>query len=287
MERGASAKSNLMLHIAVMLFGLSGVAAKFAAASAVMIAFGRCVVSAFVLLPLLLITRQPLRVSLREDVPRLAAAGLLLALHWVSFFESVKVASVAVATIAFSTYPLFLVFLEPLVYRERFRKISLLFALLLLAGVLVTIPAFSFSDQTLRGVLWGMLSSLTYAGLSLLNRSLTMRHGGAKISLFEQAIAAVALLPFALMDGKRPDPQDIAVIAFIGIFCTALAFSLFVAAQKRVRAQTAGIVAGMEAVYGILFAYLLLGAAPSLREIVGGVIVLGAALAAMWKKIPR
>ncbi|HOF99554.1 MAG: EamA-like transporter family protein [Firmicutes bacterium ADurb.Bin248] len=284
MERSANAKSIWMLHAAVMLFGLSGVAAKFAAASAVTIAFGRCAVSACVLLPLLFARREPLGVTLAKDAPLLAAAGLLLALHWVSFFESVKVASVAIATIAFSTYPLFLVFLEPLVYREKFRKVSLLFALLLLAGVIVTIPEFAFSDRTLRGVLWGMLASLTYAGLSLFNRSLAARHSGAKISLCEQAIAAAALLPFALAAGGRPSLADVAVIAFIGVFCTALAFSLFVAAQKRLSAQTAGVVAGMEAVYGMLFAYLLLGDAPAWREILGGAVVLGAALAATWRR---
>jgi len=82
---------------------------------------------------------------------------------------------------------------------------------------------------------------------------------------------------------EKPGP-DVAVIAFIGVFCTALAFSLFVAAQKRLSAQTAGVVAGMEAVYGMLFAYLLLGDAPAWREILGGAVVLGAALAATWRR---
>jgi drug/metabolite transporter (DMT)-like permease len=65
----------------------------------------------------------------------------------------------------------------------------------------------------------------------------------------------------------------------IGVICTAMAFSLFVSAQRYVSAQSAGISAGMETVYGIIFAMILLGEAPSIREIVGGVIILTAALA--------
>ena len=86
--------------------------------------------------------------------------------------------------------------------------------------------------------------------------------------------AAAVLLPVLLVRAEPVTASDILGIAAIGLICTALAFSLFVSAQKHVSAQTAGIVAGMETVYSILFASLFIGEFPQPREVLGGLIIL-------------
>lgn len=72
--------------------------------------------------------------------------------------------------------------------------------------------------------------------------------------------------------------KDIAGVAFVGFICTAFAHSLYVTAQKSVKAQTAGIISGMETVYGIVYALLFLGEIPSIRELAGGAVILGVAM---------
>ena len=64
----------------------------------------------------------------------------------------------------------------------------------------------------------------------------------------------------------------------MGFVCTAFAHSLYVSAQKQVRAQTAGIISGLETVYGIVYALVFLGEIPTARELIGGAIILGVAL---------
>ena len=71
---------------------------------------------------------------------------------------------------------------------------------------------------------------------------------------------------------------DMAGVAFVGFICTAFAYSLYVSAQKGVKAQTAGIISGMETVYGILYALLFLGEVPGIRELAGGAVILGVAM---------
>ncbi|MBQ5754882.1 MAG: DMT family transporter, partial [Oscillospiraceae bacterium] len=130
----------------------------------------------------------------------------------------------------------------------------------------------------LAGVGWGLCSSFTYAVLSLLNRAFG-RQGGyssAAICFYEQAFAALLLLPALWLVPARPTGRELALVAVLGVVCTALAHTLFVASLKKVRVQTAGLVSGMESVYGILLAALLLGQAPTLRESLGCAIVLGA-----------
>ena len=279
----ARRKSLILLHAAVMLFGLSGVLGRGVSVSAVGVAWGRVVCSSCLLGLFLLIRRESLRLFSRRDGVWFVLAGAILALHWTAFFQSVQLASVAVGTITFSTYPLFLTALEPLVYREPFRRADLLSSVLLLAGVAITVPAWSFSSQATIGLLWGMVGSFTYAVLTLFNRYFAARYSGVRTSFYEQAVAAAVLTPAALALWTAPSPGDVAAVGAIGVLCTALAFSLFVTAQRSVRAQTAGIVSGMETIYGIVFAWWFLGEPPTVRELLGGAVILSVAMAASWR----
>ncbi|MBM6937931.1 DMT family transporter [Pseudoflavonifractor phocaeensis] len=273
-------KSLLSLHAAVMLFGLSSVLGRFVDAPAAAVAGGRVVCSSLALLLLALVRKEPLRLRTSGDRKLAIFAGLVLAIHWTTFFQSIQTASVAIGTITFSTFPLFLTFLEPLIFREPLRLRNLGTAALLLAGIFITVPEFSVENRTTVGILWGLVCSLAYAVLSLANRRLSRRYPARTICLYEQGTAAAALLPFLLFTPVQWTPRTVAGIAAIGFLCTAFAHSLYVSAQRKVSAQTAGIISGLETVYGILYALLFLGEVPSLREIAGGLVILGAALAA-------
>lgn len=271
-------KNVAFLHIAVMLFSVSGVVAQYVEVPAILVTLGRVVSSSLVLLGTALLRRDRLRLRCTKDYVLIFLTGLVMAVHWTSFFQSIQVSSVAIGTITFSTFPLFLTFLEPLAFHEKLKGSSILSAVLLLAGVMITIPEFSAQNQTTLGILWGMFSSFTYAVLTLANRYFSQYYEGRTICLYEQGTAAVLLLPSLFFVKAVWRPQDVAGVVFVGCLCTAFAYSLYVSAQKGVRAQTAGIISGMETVYGIVYAFLLLGEVPALREIIGGCVILAVAL---------
>ncbi len=271
-------KSLASLHLAVMLFGLSSVLGQFADAPAVLVAGGRVICSGIVLLVLSLVAKSSLKLHSGKDYAIALCAGVVLAIHWTTFFQSIQSSSVAIGTITFSTFPLFLTFLEPLVFREKIHVRAVVSAVVLLLGVAITIPEFSLENQTTVGVLWGMVSSLAYGVLSLANRHLSQEYPARTVCLYEQGTAAVVLLPAFFLVEVQWTASTVLSIVTIGVVCTALAHSLYVSAQRKVRAQTAGIISGMETVYGIVYAMLLLGEFPTLRELVGGVVILGTAL---------
>ncbi len=222
--------------------------------------------------------KSDLKLKSTKDYAVALAAGVVLAVHWTTFFQAIQSSSVAIGTITFSAFPLFLTFLEPLIFHEPLRPRSLVSALVLLLGVGITVPAFSLENQITLGILWGLVSALAYAVLSLANRYLSRRYQARTVCLYEQATAAVVLLPVLLFTQVQWTARNFAGIAAIGLVCTAIAHSLYVAAQRHVKAQTAGIISGMETVYGILFAFLFLGEVPGPRELVGGAIILGVAV---------
>ena len=271
-------KNILFLHIAVMLFGLSCVVAQFVKVSAVMVALGRVVCSSLLLFLIAVVKKDSLKLSSRKDYGLIVMTGIVMAVHWTTFFQSIQVSSVAIGTITFSTFPLFLTFIEPFVFHEKLKKQSIFTAAVLFIGVLITIPEFSMENNTTVGIIWGMLCSFTYAVMTLANRYFSARYAGRIICLYEQGTAAVVLLPALFIVKASWQAQDIAGVAFVGFICTAFAYSLYVSAQKNVRAQTAGIISGMETVYGIVYALLFLGEVPSVRELVGGAVILGVAM---------
>ena len=277
-------KSLISLHIAVMLFGLSAVLGQFVTAPAVIVAGGRVICSSLLLFLLSIAGRASLKLKSRKDYGIAVFAGIVLAVHWTTFFQAIQSSSVAIGTITFSTFPLFLTFLEPLLFREKLKVTSVLSAAVLLLGVFITIPEFSLENQITIGILWGMVSSLSYAVLSLANRYLSHSYAARTVCLYEQGTAAVVLLPAIFFVKTNWTTQNILGIAAIGFICTAFAHSLYVAAQRKVKAQTAGIISGMETVYGIVYALLFLGEVPGIRELIGGAVILGVALVISLRK---
>lgn len=268
----------LFLHIAVMLFGLSGVVAQFVEIPAVLVALGRVICSSLLLLLIAVFKKDSLRLQSKKDYALIIFTGAVMAVHWTTFFQSIQVSSVAIGTITFSTFPLFLTFLEPVVFHEKLKKQSIFSAVILFIGVLITIPEFSMSNNTTVGIIWGMICSFTYAVMTLANRYFSAHYAGRIICLYEQGTAAIVLLPAFFIVRASWRIPDIAGVAFVGFICTAFAYSLYVSAQKGVKAQTAGIISGMETVYGILYALLFLGEIPSGRELIGGAVILGVAM---------
>ena len=277
-------KDILHLHIAVMMFSVAGVIGQFVEVPSVMVAMGRVICSSILLLTIALVKKENLRLDSKKDYILIMATGAVLAIHWTTFFQSIQVSSVAIGTITFSTFPLFLTFIEPVVFHEKLRAKSIISAIILLIGVAITIPEFSMENQVTVGIIWGMISSLTYAIITLANRYFSRKYEGRIVSFYEQGTAAIVLLPALILVPTVWRAQDVIGVACIGCICTAFAYSLYVSAQKRVKAQTAGIISGMETVYGIVYALIFLGEVPTMRELIGGTIILSVALYSSLEK---
>lgn len=273
----------LSVNLAVLLFGLAGLFAKWIRLPAIFITFGRVLFSSAALGIYMLIRRQSFRIA-RKDAALLIPAGGILALHWWAFLKAVQLSTVAVGTATFAAFPLFVTFLEPLVFRRKPDRCSIVTAAVILIGVLITVPEFSVENRTFLGILTGLLSALSYAVLVILNKRAAGRMSGAVVTFYEQAAAAAILLPFALSVKAQPSGQDLALLLFLGVVTTALAHTLFVSSLKTLPAQLAGICSSMETVYGILFAFLLLGEVPAGREIAGAAVIVGAVVIAQLRR---
>jgi drug/metabolite transporter (DMT)-like permease len=272
------------IHLAVFLFGFSGLLGKLIAAGPPVIVFGRTFFAAIALLAYLILIRR--RPSLRPGRSGLTLflSGVLLAAHWAAFFQSIQTASVSIALITFGTFPLWIAFLEPLVFREKLGVFDGIAALAVAAGLACVVPGFNPADRMTQGVLWGLLSGISFAVLSVWNRIHVRTHPPLTFAFYQLAFAAAASLPFAVGKGASLSAADVPLLLILGIVCTAAAQTLYIGSLRWISARTAGLVIGLEPVYGILLALILLGEIPSLRVAFGGLIILAAVLVMMIRK---
>lgn len=265
------------LHLSVLLFGVAGLFGKLLELHPVAIVLGRVVFASLALALLLRARGVSLRLHRRRDLAGLVGLGVLLAIHWATFFHSIQLSTVAVGLLTFSTFPVFTAFLEPLLLRERWSSADAVAALVTLAGVALVVPELEWSNAFARGAFWGVMSGLTFALLSIANRGYVRRYPALVLAFHQDLWAMVALLPFIPFLAPMPDAGDVALLVLLGVVFTAGAHSLFIHGLRDVRARTASVIATLEPVYGIAFAALLLGEIPSGRTLTGGVVILGAA----------
>lgn len=275
------------IHIAVLLFGLAGLFGKFLTLSPLLIVFGRTFFASITLSVILVFSTIKLRAQSMRDLSALIMLGVILAIHWITFFHAIQISTVAVGLLTFSTFPVFVTFMEPYFFKEKLRRFDILTAGSVVLGLILVIPSLDFQNHITQGAFWGTVSGFTFAVLSILNRKYVSTYPSMMIVWYQNLIATITLLPFIFFDDLTLQATDFAMLALLGIFCTALAHALFIKSLVHIKTQLASITACLEPVYGIIFAFVLLGEIPTFRTILGGGIILGTITIASMKRTSR
>ena len=280
-------RSLLELNTAVLLWAGTALFSKWIALPALEITAYRSVAAALALLAVLAWQRQSLRPQSRRDFWLLLGGGVTLGLHWVTYFQSMQVSTVAVGILALHTYPVMTALVEPALFKERLHGIDVLLGLVVLAGVAVLVPDFSLDSSITRGVLLGILSAACFAARNILTRPVVKTYGGGTVMLYQLIVTVVMLVPVAIFAGTPVDSRSVAQLAVLGIFFTALPHTLFTNSLRHLSAKTVGVISTLLPIYGTITAALLLGEVPAPRTIVGGVIILAAVTVETWRVLRR
>lgn len=265
------------IHVAAVLFGLTGIFGELIQVGAMLITAGR---ASFAVLALFISIRSQGR-GLGQgmkaaDFRTLLLASIMLAIHWATFFVAVKVGGVAIATLGFASFPAFITLCEWAVLRERVTVSEWVILALVTFGLLLVTPSFDFQDQSTIGLAWAVASGFTFAMFTLINRRAAKHLSAQQVAWWENLFVALMCWPFAIPLLGDSTLVDWVWIALLGVFCTALSHYLLVSALTVLNARSAGIVIALEPVYAIAFAALLFAQYPSSRALLGGAIMIGA-----------
>jgi drug/metabolite transporter (DMT)-like permease len=266
------------VHSAVLIFGLTALFSKLITLTALEITLLRSVFAALVIFLLFFWNKNSLRLLSYKDYSLVIIIGVLLALHWVTYFHAMQVSSIAVGVIALYTFPVITVFLEPLFHGAKPHSKDVFSALMVLFGIYLLVPEFSINNQTTQGILWGVLSAFLFSLRNIIQGHYFKGYT-AKHSLFYQTLVTlVVLLPFSSSVIPEVTPTQWGQLLVLGIFFTALPHTLFAFSLLNLKAKTVSLIACIQVVYATIFAALLLNEWPQFATVVGGLIVVSAAM---------
>lgn len=250
------------MHAAIFLWGFTGLLGKLIQLNEGVLVWYRMLISAIVVAIILLYQKKIPRLSFRQ-IAHISGIGILVMLHWVAFYASIKLASISIAMICLSSIALFVSFIEPIINKEKFDYTEIFFSALAVIGI----STIYRSDPTASaGIIVGILSALFSAIFSSLNKKIASKHEPLTISLVELASGFVFLtllfpiyMKFQPTDKFIPDSMDWVYLMILSLFCTVLTWILSLEAMQKVSAYTMALALNLEPIYGIILAVVFAG----------------------------
>lgn len=252
-------KALLQLHLAVLLAGFTGILGALISLNEIWLVWYRIAITV-VTLYLLRLWRPTQSLLSPKQRNRLLGIGVIIAIHWVFFYGSIKLSNVSVGLVCFASVGLFTSVTEPLLNRTRFSSREFFLGLISMAGIYII---FHFDNRYRTGILMGTVSSLLAAIFSALNKKY-VEETPRREMLFLEMIGGLAgislLLPIYLFffpaNPALPNMSDWGWLIILSWACTILAFEFMLSSLRHISAFTQTLTLNLEPVYGIILAFL-------------------------------
>jgi drug/metabolite transporter (DMT)-like permease len=280
----ATTKDYFKLHFIVFLFGFTAILGKLVSIPAVEMVFYRTLLAAIGMAFLILVTRGTFKIS-NSDLIKILLTGVIVAIHWITFFASGRVSNPSTSLVGFATCSFWAAFIEPIAKRKKIHSLEVGLGLVVLVGLVLI---FSFDFNYAFGLFLGIISGLTAALFSVMNSKLAARVSAYTITFYEMVGACLTVALFFpiyqsyFAEDKQlhlaPAPMDWVYIGIMSIACSVYAYSVMIDLSKKLSVFFIQLALNLEPVYGIIIALLVFGQQEVMgwNFYVGTVIILSA-----------
>jgi len=264
------------MHFVVLIFGFTGILGKLITIEAVPLVFWRTAIGAVTIYLWLKLQNQVTKKSW-ATIAKLGGVGILIAIHWVTFFASIKASNVSIALTMLAVSPMFVGFLEPVFFRRKIDPKEIFIGSVVIVGVAITLK---FSSGYEWGVLLGLISALFASLFATINGVLVKEHDASNLSLVELFFASLVIFIFMAVRGEvgmeliAIDIMDWVYITILAVVATSFAFIAFTHVLKVLTPFTTTVAINLEPIYSIILAVLIFGE----EEIMGVQFYIGATL---------
>ena len=209
-------------------------------------------------------------VSIKELIKPGLILGPLLAIHWVTMFESIELNSVAVGIGLVFSYPIFVIFIE----YARGTKLQSYLILLILSGFLGLYLLLDLVDvKSITGIIYGLISAVSLAFIITIGERYSSKLGGLKVAFSQLIVAAFILIKFTF-DSWNWMISNILISLFLGLFLTALGLTTYWYVVKVIKPLAVSTITYLEPVTGVVLGALILNENLEIKQIIGFSIVL-------------
>ena len=272
-------KNILQLHFIVFIFGFTSVLGALISISALPITIYRMGIASF-FLALFIFFYDKNKFKLRKGlIIKILICGLIIALHWITFFYAIKISNVSITVSMMSSAAFLTSLIEPLFFKKKFLIYELILGILSLFGVSII---FNAEIKYIDGLIVALISSVLVSVFTILNSRIVIKNSSITISFYELFIGFLFSLLFyyLFIDTslflKKINYQDLIFLLILGIICTSYAFTKSVDLIKYLKPFTIMMIINMEPVYAILISLLIFGESEylSINFYIGFIIII-------------
>lgn len=263
------------LNVALVFLSTSGILGKLITIDPLYAIVGRCIIAAAVLY--LYIRYKNLNLQFKaKEIRFWLLSGAFFGLHMVFYFYAIQASTVAIAFIALFTYPFVTTLLEPFFFRQRLDIFNLFSAILITTGIIVMTPSLDLKNNTTLGVVLGVIAATLLALRNLMSKQYMQgrQTSGSVIMYYQLIISVVVIAPALFFVNLHFKLPDLGYIALLGIVTTAIGHTIFITKIRYFKASTQSIISGLQPIYGIIWAVLIIGEKLPVQTIIGGTLII-------------
>jgi drug/metabolite transporter (DMT)-like permease len=271
-------KSYLHLHLIVFIWGFTAVLGKLISLHALDLVWYRMLLAIFFMLAYVVIKKESLKIPPRAFVG-LLLSGIVIASHWFTFYQAIKVSNISITLACLSTGAFFASLLEPIFYKRKIIWYEVVLGLLVILGLLII---FNVETRYKEGIILALTSALLSALFSIINGKYAKEHNPIIISTYE-LIGGFIFLTIYLFFSSRLTPSffsistnDFLWLLLLSSFCTAYAFSASIKVMKYLSPYTVMLTINLEPIYGIILAVLIFNDTEEMNSMfyIGALVIL-------------
>ena len=251
----------MQLHLIVFIWGFTAILGKLISLQALELVWLRMLIASMSILLYVLYKREQIRIN-KKDVFKLLGAGIIIALHWITFYHAIKISNVSITLACLSSGAFFVSIIEPILHRKLPVWYEILLGLLAVAGLGII---FGVEIEHLDGMLVALCSAFLSAFFAVLNGKFTQRLPAATISLYELSGGFLSICVYFLATDRlhlsllQNTAVDWMYLLLLSTVCTAFAFLVSVNVLKVIPAYTMVLTINLEPIYGIILAWFIFG----------------------------
>ncbi len=267
------------------IFGTVGIFIKKLPFPSAVIALGRGIIGSIFLLLTAAITKKSLDIpAIKKNLKLLILSGIFIGVNWILLFESYKYIPVSTATLCYYLSPVFVTLASPVVLKEKLTGTKLACVGAALLGMVLISGVFQGdggANNQFMGILLGCGAAVLYACVVLINKFIKDIPSN-DCTVMQLGTVAVVLLPYVLLtenlNAIQWEPSYLALLVFVGIVHTGIAYKLYFSAVQYVEGQTIALLSYIDPVVTIILSAIVLGEPLTIYSIAGAVLILGSTM---------
>ncbi|MGB6269371.1 MAG: DMT family transporter [Olleya sp.] len=276
-------KNYLHLHFLVFIAGFTAILGKLITINAVSLVWYRMLIATVLMFIYIKVAKVNISIS-KKALFKLAIAGIIIALHWITFFGSIHVSNVSIALAMFSTGAFFASFIEPIIYKRRIIVYEIIFGLIVIVGIYLIVQS---ELKYIYGMVLGVISAFLSSLFAVLNGKFLEEHSATKISFYEFVSGVFFISIYILIFGEGFNANHFNISALDGLWlfilasvCTAYAFIASVYVMRFISPYTVVLTYNLEPIYGIILALIWFPETETMSAsfYIGAFIILGVVL---------